>query len=238
MKRIPEVELMLGEEQARAYARGNFEEPHSRFIELFQERFPADSIEGYLLDLGCGPADISLRFARRYARCRVHGVDGSEAMLNFGRQAIRIQQLQGRIELIKGLLPIRELPRDRYDFVISNSLLHHLKEPQVLWDSIGQFAGPDAPVFVMDLMRPETEAQARELTRLYAADEPEILQRDFYQSLLAAYRGEEVRAQLEQVGLDHFSLELVSDRHFIVWGRMLTGLSLFRSDPENVASPL
>ena len=220
MKRIPEVELMLGEEQARAYAQGNFEEPHSRFIELFQERFPADSIEGYVLDLGCGPADISLRFAGRYSRCRIHGVDGSEAMLTFGRQAIHREQLEGRIELIKAPLPTRELPRDRYDLVISNSLLHHLREPQVLWDSIGQFAGPAAPVFVMDLMRPESESQARELTRLYASDEPEILRRDFYQSLLAAYREEEVRAQLEQAGLGHFSLEVVSDRHWVVWGKM------------------
>ena len=213
---------MLGEEQARAYAEGKFEEPHGRFIELFSERFPSDSIEGYVLDLGCGPADISLRFARDYSRCRIHGVDGSEAMLKFGRQAICRERLEQRVELIQRLLPTTELPRDRYDVVISNSLLHHLKDPQVMWDSVGRFAGPGAPVFVMDLMRPGSEAQARELTQLHAADEPEILQRDFYRSLLAAYREDEVRVQLEQAGLAHFSVEVVSERHLVVCGRMLT----------------
>ena len=221
MKRKPEKELMLGQEQVRAYAEGDFEEPHSRFIELFGERFSSDSIEGYVLDLGCGPADISVRFAGRYSRCRIHGVDGSEAMLQFGRQAIRREQLEHRIELIKRRLPTIDLPRVGYEGVISNSLLHHLKDPRVLWNSIGQFAGPAAPVFVMDLMRPESEAQARELTQLYAAGEPDILRHDFHQSLLAAYREGEVRIQLEQAGLAHFSVEVVSDRHLIAWGKLL-----------------
>ena len=212
---------MLGQEQVRAYAEGDFEEPHSRFIELFGERFSSDSIEGYVLDLGCGPADISVRFAGRYSRCRIHGVDGSEAMLQFGRQAIRREQLEHRIELIKRRLPTIDLPRMGYEGVISNSLLHHLKDPRVLWNSIGQFAGPAAPVFVMDLMRPESAAQARELTQLYAAGEPDILRHDFYQSLVAAYREGEVRIQLEQAGLAHFSVEVVSDRHLIAWGKLL-----------------
>ena len=210
---------MLGQEQVRAYAEGDFEEPHSRFIELFGERFSSDSIEGYVLDLGCGPADISVRFAGRYSRCRIHGVDGSEAMLQFGRQAIRREQLEHRIELIKRRLPTIDLPRVSYEGVISNSLLHHLKDPRVLWNSIGQFAGPAAPVFVMDLMRPESEARARELTQLYAADEPKILRHDFYRSLLAAYQEEEVGVQLEQSGLAHFAVEVVSDRHLVVWGK-------------------
>ncbi len=219
MKRIPEDELMLGEEQARAYAEGDFEEPHGRFIESFGECFPSDSIEGYVLDLGCGPADISFRFAERYSRCRIHGVDGSRAMLQFGRQGIRRNRLEQRIELIERRLPTHELPRSEYDVVISNSLLHHLKDPRVLWDAIGQFAGPAAPVFVMDLMRPESEARARELTQLYAADEPKILRHDFYRSLLAAYQEEEVGVQLEQSGLAHFAVEVVSDWHLVVWGK-------------------
>jgi ubiquinone/menaquinone biosynthesis C-methylase UbiE len=220
MKRMPEAELMLGEDQARAYAEGKFEEPHSRFIQLFEKRFSSDLIRGYVLDLGCGPADISLRFAGHYAQCRIHGVDGSEAMLTFGHQAIRRQRLEQRIELVQRHLPATTLPRERYDVIISNSLLHHLDNPRVMWDSIRQFAEPAAPVFVMDLVRPESEAQARELTRLYATGEPEILRRDFHQSLGAAYRVDEVQAQLEQAGLGQLSVEVVSDRHLVVWGRM------------------
>ncbi len=51
-----------------------------------------------------------------------------------------------------------------------------------------------------------------------AGEEPEVLRTDFFNSLLAAYRPSEVEEQLERAGLDPLSLEVVSDRHFIVWG--------------------
>ena len=43
MERQPEPELMLGEEQARAYAEADFEEAHSRFAELLKETFSAEA---------------------------------------------------------------------------------------------------------------------------------------------------------------------------------------------------
>jgi SAM-dependent methyltransferase len=81
MQRVPEPELMREDLQAKAYAEADFEEPHSNFIKLFQQNFPRVNIKGFVLDLGCGPGDISIRFARAFPKCAVHGVDGSEAML-------------------------------------------------------------------------------------------------------------------------------------------------------------
>lgn len=81
MMRIPEPELMNDPAQARIYAAADFSEPHGRFIELFAERFPDIRPRGLVLDLGCGPADISIRFARAYLSCRIVGVDGAPAML-------------------------------------------------------------------------------------------------------------------------------------------------------------
>ncbi len=220
MNRTPEPELMLEQEQARAYAEADFEEPHSRFIELFARSFPEESVAGDVLDLGCGPADISLRFARAYPQVGIHGVDGSEAMLRFGKQAVCREELEERVQLIHCTLPTTELPRKSYDGVISNSLLHHLQDPQVLWQTIKQFARPDAPVFVMDLMRPGSQKQAEDLTETYAAGEAEILKRDFHHSLLAAYREDEIQSQLDEAGLKQFSVEVASDRHMIIWGRL------------------
>ena len=220
MRRTPEPELMLGEEQARAYAEADFQEAHSRFIELFARSFPEEAAAGYALDLGCGPADISLRFARAYPDSIIHAVDGSEAMLDFGKEALCREGLEERIQLIHRYLPARQLPRKKYDVVISNSLLHHLGDPHVLWQSINQFASPEAPVFIMDLMRPAGKAQAKELTETHTAGEAEILKQDFYHSLLAAYRPHEVKSQLQEAQLAHFCVEEVSDRHMIMWGRL------------------
>jgi hypothetical protein len=73
----------------------------------------------------------------------------------------------------------------------------------------------------MDLMRPLNEQVARELVEQYAGGEPQILKRDFYLSLCAAYRPDEVRAQLLAAGLaQQLQTEIVSDRHLIVWGQL------------------
>ena len=66
MERQPEPDLMDEEEQARAYALADFEAPHENFVELFKQRFAGEDITGDVLDLGCGPADVSIRFARHF----------------------------------------------------------------------------------------------------------------------------------------------------------------------------
>ena len=218
--RISEPELMDDEAQALAYALADFEEPHGRFIELFREAFPETPVSGTVLDLGCGPADITLRFARAYPNCRLHGIDGAANMLRFGREAITTQGLSSRIQLIHGYLPGAELPQGDYDVVISNSLMHHLNNPSTLWQAVKEYAKSGAPVFVMDLMRPDSREQAEAMVETYAANEPDVLRHDFFHSLLAAYRIEEVRRQLDASGLGGFAVTAVSDRHWVASGRM------------------
>ena len=218
MKRTLEPELMLHPEQALAYARADFEDAHGRFVALFGKAFEGREVSGYALDLGCGPADISLRFARSYPSCTVHGLDGSPAMLNLGREAVVAGGLQHRVTLIEGRLPEARLPRPSYDLVISNSLLHHLPEVSVAWEFIAGWAQPGAPVFLMDLFRPRSDGEARDLVRRYADGEPSVLQRDFLHSLRAAYLPEEIEAGLRRVGWKDFRVEPVTDRHMIVYG--------------------
>jgi SAM-dependent methyltransferase len=108
----------------------------------------------------------------------------------------------------------------RFELVLSNSLLHHLPDPALLWESVRRFAAPGASVFAMDLLRPENLEAARALVHRHAAGEPELLRRDFFHSLCAAYRPHEVRAQLERAGLDTLACEIASDRHWIAWGQL------------------
>ena len=217
--RIPEPQLMEEAEQAKAYAEADFRQPHNMFVRAFRERFgPAAS--GVFLDLGCGTADISCRFARAFPETTIHGIDGSAAMLGFARKALTERGLSRRITLFQRIIPVSRLPRRDYHGIIVNSLLHHLPDPLVLWQAIKQAARENAPVFVMDLLRPETREDAVKIVETYSGKEPEILKRDFFNSLLAAYRPEEVLIQLRGEGLDYLNMETVSDRHFIVWGRI------------------
>src|SRR5277367_5047933 len=88
LSRIMEPELMLDADQAEAYAKADFSEPHQRYVELCQSCFAADAVEGWVLDLGCGPGDITFRFARAFPKARLVGVDGSAAMLQWAVKAL------------------------------------------------------------------------------------------------------------------------------------------------------
>ena len=220
MQRITEPELMADPAQAKAYAEANFETAHQSFIDLFQKHFPHLDIQHEVLDLGCGPADVTRRFAKAFPDAILHAVDGAAAMLE---QAARLNQqhhLAERIELIESRLPKPTLPQTHYHTLISNSLLHHLHDPHVLWDTVQAHASPFANVFVMDLMRPASPDQARALVQQYARDEAETLRNDFYHSLCAAFIPTEVQQQLDEHGLSQLVVEPVSDRHMIIYGTL------------------
>jgi ubiquinone/menaquinone biosynthesis C-methylase UbiE len=220
MQRILEPELMDEDEQARAYAEADFAEPNERFVRYFETEFhPA--VRGAVLDLGCGPGDIVLRLAKRHQGLTVHGLDGSEAMLHFAADRLaREHALQSRVQFVHGILPGAALPLSRYDAVVSNSLLHHLHDPRVLWNAIREVAAPGGAVLVMDLYRPPSPGAAQEIVEAYSGEEPEVLKRDFFNSLCAAFEPDEVRAQLESCGLGCLEVRIVSDRHLLVVGRL------------------
>lgn len=219
MDRIPEPDLMDDPEQAEAYARADFSEPHDAFVAHFRRLF-REFGAGRVLDLGCGPADIGIRFCKAYPEVQMTGVDGAAAMLNLGMAAVREAGLAERLTLMQCRLPDASLAAFKFDAVISNSLLHHLDDPAVLWETVRQTAQPGAPVLVMDLMRPASFGEAGVLAERYAADAPPVLQRDFHHSLLAAYRPDEVRTQLHAADLFGFRVEAVSDRHLLIWGNV------------------
>jgi len=218
MLRITEPEIMDDEEQVRAYALADFEEPHSQFITLLGQKLPSLSATGNALDLGCGSGDITRRFALEYPGWKIDGIDGSQTMLNAAREMTVIGSLEDRLNFMHVLLPAPPPPDHQYDLIFSNSLLHHLSNPAVFWDSLTDWSGESTQVFVMDLTRPANSVEARAMVRRYSAGEPEILQTDFYNSLCAAFEPVEISDQLQRASLTHFQFEIVSDRHLIVWG--------------------
>jgi trans-aconitate methyltransferase len=222
MNRLPEPELMNDPAQAHAYAHADFAEPHQRFVSLFTEEFPTLELCGRVLDLGCGAADVTLRFARAFPDCVIDAVDGAEQMLDHAHALIAHAGMQARINLLHRCLPTIQLPSHPYDAIISNSLLHHLHDPNVLWNTIKTHARAGTAIFVLDLLRPASVEQAHALVEQYAQAEPAILKRDFFNSLLAAFRADEIGAQLMQCGLPQLRIRAISDRHVLISGTVQT----------------
>jgi 2-polyprenyl-3-methyl-5-hydroxy-6-metoxy-1,4-benzoquinol methylase len=216
MNRILEPELMEDEAQVLAYAAADFEEVNQGFLARFREYFP-EFTEGHILDLGCGPGDIPVRFARALPSCRITGVDASEPMIGLAGVAVKQAGLADRItfrcERFQGVSLIEPV-----DAVVSNSLLHHVPNPLQFWYRLRQLVKPGSPVLVMDLLRPDSPEEAQAIVDRNAAKEPEILRRDFYNSLLAAFTEDEVAAQLAEMNLSRLIVDVVDDRHWVVSG--------------------
>ncbi len=204
-------------EQSKAYAEADFSQANSQFIRLFSAAFPDFTGKARVLDLGCGPGHILMDFAQKFPDCTCLGIDGSAAMLGHGH-ARAAEISSSSLTLQCRCLPLGH-DFGTWQVILSNSLLHHLADPGDLWRSITQVAAPGALVFIMDLFRPSSDAAAAAIVAQYSGNEPLILQNDFYRSLLAAYRVEEVAQQLHDQRLN-FHCQEVSDRHLAVWGRM------------------
>jgi 2-polyprenyl-3-methyl-5-hydroxy-6-metoxy-1,4-benzoquinol methylase len=211
---------MDSEAQTLAYAQADFNQANTLFSTKFRENFPDLSSSGQMADLGCGPGDIAIRMATALPGWNVTGIDAGENMLKRARERIKGETVDSRVSFRLAYLPDPSLPAGAWNAVISNSLLHHLPDPQILWNSIKSLGAPGTSVQVMDLIRPESESEANRLVDLYAEGAPEILRDDFYNSLLAAYTSLEVIEQLQKAGLDRLEINVASDRHWIVSGTL------------------
>jgi ubiquinone/menaquinone biosynthesis C-methylase UbiE len=219
LPRIPEPEVMSDAEEAAAYAAADFSAVNARFTARLLAL--AGRHRGLVVvDLGTGPAEIPARVARARPGWRVTAVDASAPMLQAARRNIRAARVGRAVRLVRADALRSDLPAGAFDIVISNSLLHHLPDPDALWKEIRRLGKPGALVFVRDLRRAPTRARARRIVAAYAQDEPLRLKESFYNSLLAAFTPAEIRAQLRRAGLGKLRIVLSSDRHVDVVGRL------------------
>ena len=219
MQRIVEPELMDDKAQAEAYAAADFEQAHRLIVDAFDLYFPNVELEGRILDLGCGPGDITFRFATRFQKSVVIGVDGSSEMIRLANERKdREHSLSDRITFFEGIFPGAKRPNGPYSAVVSNSLLHHLHRPEVLWQTLIQYSLPGTKILITDLYRPKSIQEAEQMVNEYSANEPDILQRDFYNSLLAAFTPNEIQVQLANAGLTELKIKEISDRHVLIYG--------------------
>jgi 2-polyprenyl-3-methyl-5-hydroxy-6-metoxy-1,4-benzoquinol methylase len=216
MNRTLEPELMDDPEQALIYAQADFEQENQGFVERFREYFP-DFSEGHVFDLGCGPGDIPIRFARLFPLCRITGVDASAPMVRLAEDLVQQAGLSDRMtfrcERFQDLAGVSIA-----DAAISNSLLHHVPNPLQFWHKLRLAVKPGSPVLVMDLLRPDSPEVAQAIVDRYAFGAPDILRRDFYNSLLAAFTEDEIASQLARMNLTRLLIDVPDDRHWVVGG--------------------
>lgn len=215
MERILEPELMDDEQQSLAYAEADFSTSNQLFVDSLVGDFPTHLHT--IVDIGCGPADVVIRLARAAPRASITALDGSAPMIALARTAVRAAGVDDRVTLLHTRIPGPPPASQSFDAVLSKDLLHHLADPTVLWNEVKRLGRPGAAVYVMDLVRPEGEDAARAMVKEGAGSEHPILQHDFYNSLLAAFTMDEVRAQVADAGLD-LTVAPIGVRHMLIRG--------------------
>ena len=216
-----EPEVMDSAAEASGYDAMDHREVNQRFVADFLAAVARSPESHYMaiLDLGTGTAQIPLELCRQHAGARVLAVDAAAHMLTVAAANIaRCQQAAGRrrpqIELLLADAKRLPLADGSCSAVISNSIVHHIPEPRQVFAEAVRVLVPGGLLLVRDLLRPDSDAQVRQLVDLYAAGANEHQRQMFDDSLRAALSLAEIRALVRDLGCEEADVLATSDRHW------------------------
>jgi ubiquinone/menaquinone biosynthesis C-methylase UbiE len=155
LPRIPEPEVMGEADAVEAYASAATQDYLDAVDDTLVEQVLCfGPLKGWLLDLGTGPGCIPIKIAQRSPELRVVGLDRSWPMIQGARRAAAREKLDGRAFFMLADAARLSFRSAFFDVVISNSLLHHLPQPVVVFNEMARVAKPEGLVLLRDLRRP------------------------------------------------------------------------------------
>jgi ubiquinone/menaquinone biosynthesis C-methylase UbiE len=219
LMRTLEPEVMDSEQEASDYDAMDHAAVNARFCDDFLAVHPRPR---RVLDVGTGTGLIPIELCRRTSEAAVMGIDLASHMLARALRHVDREGLEGRIRVVRADAKSTGLEGGAFDAVISNSIVHHIPDPQAVFREMWRLVARGGAVFVRDLARPASAAHVTLLADLYApvvggsADsERHARQRDlFIASLHAALTLSEVRAMVEPLGIPADAVRMTSDRHW------------------------
>jgi ubiquinone/menaquinone biosynthesis C-methylase UbiE len=216
LQRVLEPEVMDDPREAQLYDEMDHQAVNKKFVE---DMLSCGSVVGRILDVGTGTAQIPIEICRQAEQCQVMACDLAVSMLDIARRNIAIAGFEHRIRLYHGDAKSLDCEEQTFDWVVSNSLIHHIPEPGPVIQQMLRVLRPGGRLFLRDLLRPDTNATIESLVQLYTGDQPEMSQQLFRQSLAAALSLDEVRQLAKQFGFSPESVQATSDRHWTWSGK-------------------
>ncbi len=214
-------------EEADGYDAMDHSEPNSAFVGRLVEL----GARGRMLDIGTGPGHIPLLVCERIADARVVGIDLARNMLAHAERHRKASRFAARVDFrladAKGL----DFADASFDAVFSNTILHHIQDPQPFLAEARRVLKPGGVLLIRDLFRPETPERADALVALHAAEATPYQQKLLRDSLCAALTPAELRGVADAAGLAQAELLVDSDRH------MSLQIESGRSSPRPPAAP-
>jgi ubiquinone/menaquinone biosynthesis C-methylase UbiE len=219
LPRTPEPKTLSPYDEALEYESMNHTTVNRQFVDDLAAG--GKSVGPQVIDLGCGPAAIPIELCLRFDSIQVLAIDSEVEMLEIAKREIDIAGLLDQITLHHAnACEMEEYEDGMADTVISNSMLHHLDEPQLGLRTAVRLTREGGRLFVRDLARPSSLEETESLVSEYSGDENEIAQQLFRQSLLAALTLDEIREMAGGFGISAADVQMTSDRHWTIdWCR-------------------
>jgi ubiquinone/menaquinone biosynthesis C-methylase UbiE len=205
LPRVPEPEAMDDSAEVQAYASAAEQAHLDAIDDTFVEhsvRLLAGKQRGRALDIGTGPGQIVMKLARRLILWKFTGVDRSQAMVEQAKRNLAAADgaLVARVEFQVADGNRLSFPNGTFDFIMCNSVLHHLAEPVRLLGEMARLAKPGGAILLRDLRRPGRLAYPLHVWwhgRHYSG----TMRRLFRDSVHSAYTTEELQTLLDSSAL-------------------------------------
>ena len=231
MERTVEPELMEREDQVDSYAKADFSEGENNLISQINHYLIKNNIhlseKELIVDLGCGPGNISEKLSTKWPNANVIGIDGSKEMIriaelnkNKSSNLSRLKNLHYICANIKEIKASDISPEKNISLLVSNSLIHHITYLEDFFNCIQRLSMNATINFHKDLKRPNDEKLALELKEKCAEKYNDILTNDYYASLKASYTSKELKNYIFKNKL--FSLEVFEegDQYLVIYGKV------------------
>ena len=227
MDRKAEPELMNTKDQVDSYSEADFSYEENKFIRFIRNTLKKNKINlnrsDLIVDLGCGPGNMSEKLSLEWPNVPVIGIDGSKEMIlkAESRKNLHPKKLNNLIYLYKDIKDIKLTDitnKKKITLLISNSLIHHLTHIDEFFECIISLSSKETLNFHKDLVRPLNEKSALKLKAECSLQYNEILTNDYYASLQASYRANELRDFILKKNLNQFEVLEEGKKYLILCG--------------------
>ncbi len=231
MERIPEPELMEEKKQVISYDEADFSEGEVNLINQINHYLLRKNIslgeKDLIVDLGCGPGNISEKLAIKWPNTEVIGIDGSKEMILRAEYNKNISNNQKKFKNLRYICSdIKDIKSDNFLFkkeislLVSNSLIHHITYIEDFFNTIKSLSSNSTVNFHKDLKRPLDEKSALELKAQCSKIYNETLTSDYYASLKASYTFKELKNFTLENNLSSLEVFEDGDKYLIVYGNV------------------
>ena len=180
-----------------------------------------------IVDLGCGPGNISEKLAIKWPNTADVGIDGSKEMImraeynkETSTQKKYLKNLRYICSEIKDIESNNFLFKKKISLLVSNSLIHHITNLEDFFNTIRSLSSNITVNFHKDLKTPLDEKAALELKAKCSIKYNEILTNDYYASLRASYTFKELKKFTLENDLSSLDVFVEGENYLIVYGNV------------------